>query len=303
MAESDLMALVRQASLDLPGSRKSIAEFLQREGSGVANLSMAEVAEVTFTSKPSLVRFAKGMGFVGWRDFRMAFVSQILESEAQADLPMDLDPNHPFDAHDDISEVVRNVSVLEQQAIAEAMAQVDEQALAEATHRVLQARCLVFFGAEPNDYFGKLFAYKLKQIGVTCHVPEAEEWAMVARGLEPHDCAIIVSYSGVGQQRPPVSLASMFNEVGVPMVAITNSGSNWLREQCDCVLSFRPREHYYSKISGYYSERCISFMLDALFSACFSANYESNEVAKLRTLLAYERQLHQHLHVDDVLPC
>lgn len=297
---NDLMDRIAAFTFELPGSRKSIAEFLVREGSGIKNLSMAEVAELTFTSKPSLVRFAKAMGFDGWRDFRLAFVTSVREQEATLVTGAHVDPNYPFDEHDDTLAVVHNVSLLEQRAISEVALQMDEEVLNEAARRVVNAHQLVFLGAAPNSYFGELFAYKLSQIGVTCHVPEESEWPIVARGLCSRDCAIISSYSGVGKQRPPASYVELFNENRVPVVAITNSGSNWLREHCDCVLAFKPREHYYSKISGYYSEQCVHFMLDALFSACFAANYEQNEVARLRVLIAYERQLHQH--VDDILP-
>ena len=297
-APVDVLARVQKASLDLPGARKSIADFLLREGSGVANLSMAEVADLSFTSKPSLVRFAKGMGFAGWRDFRLAFVTLMRQSEEESARRADVDPNHPFVADDDLATVVANIALLEQRAIAEAMEQIAQDMLFEATQRVLHARSLVFFGAEPNSHFGRVFAYKLRQIGRTCHVPTRDEWPMIARGLGPEDTAIVTSYSGVGPQRAPVSFLSLFNEVGVPCIAITNSGSNWLRENCDCVLSFKPRERYYSKISGFYSERCVELMLDALFGACFAANYDQNEIIKLRALISYERQ---H-HVEDELP-
>ena len=297
-AQDGLLAKVKRASLDLPGARKSIADFLLREGSGVANLSMAEVADLTFTSKPSLVRFSKGMGFSGWRDFRFAFVTLMREREEKTAKKADVDPNHPFSGDDDLRTVVNNIALLEQRAIADASAHIDKGMLAEAANRVLRARSLVFFGAEPNSHFGMVFAYKLRQIGRVCFVPTREEWPMIARGLEPQDCAIIASYSGVGPQRQPVSFLSLFNDASVPSIAITNSGSNWLRENCDCVLSFKPVEHYYSKISGFYSERCVELMLDALFGACFAANYDQNEIIKLKALVSIERQQ----HVEDVLP-
>lgn len=300
MPQTGLLARVRQATLELPGSRKSVADFLLREGSGVANLSMAEVADLTFTSKPSLVRFAKAMGFSGWRDFRMAFVTAIRESEEGASSVRTIDPNHPFGPDDPLGDVVKNVSALERQALLDAMDRVDSRTLAEAASRVIAAKRLVFFGEEPNCFFGELFAYKLDQIGITCQVSQRDSWLDVADGLGPQDCAIIASYSGNGAQREPVSFVSRFNEAGVPVVAITNSGSNWLREQSDCVLAFEPREHYYSKISGYYSEQSVAFMLDALYSAVFSANYDKNEVIKLRTLIAFERAHNQR--VVDVLP-
>lgn len=296
----ELLALVEATTLDLPGSRKSIADFLVQEGSGVENLSMAEVAELTFTSKPSLVRFSKAMGFSGWRDFRLEFVKAMRRRESQRHETSEVDPNYPFSADDDLPSVVTNVCSLERQAILEMASQLDEETLREAARRVTAARCLVFFGAAPNSYFGELLAYKLSQLGTTCHVPTEDEWSMVARGMGPEDCAIVVSYSGEGPQRKPVSLVSKFNEERVPVVAITNSGRNWLREHCDCVLSFRPREHIFSKISGYYSEQCVRFALDALYSACFSLDYDRNEMARLRMIIEYERTL-QH-RVVDVLP-
>ena len=296
----DLLRKVEATTLDLPGSRKSIADFLVQEGSGVENLSMAEVAELTFTSKPSLVRFSKAMGFSGWREFRLEFVKAMRQREERRTRAAEVDPNYPFTAEDDLPSVVANVRSLEQQAISEMASQLDEEVLSEAARRVVTAKRLVFFGAAPNSCFGELFAYKLYPLGVTCHVPAEDEWSEAAQDMGPEDCAIVASYSGEGPQRKPVSLVSKFNEDQVPVVAITNSGRNWLREHCDCVLAFRPREHIFSKISGYYSEQCVRFALDALFSACFSLDYDRNEIARLRLMIEYERTL-QH-HVVDVLP-
>lgn len=300
MTTNPLLVRVQQSTLEPPGSRKSVADFLVREGSGVANLTMAEVADITFTSKPSLVRFAKAMGYSGWREFRLAFVRAVLQSEEDGSGEQYVDPNHPFSPEDSPNEMIRCVSQLKRQAIDEAADQVDEYTLSVAASRVLDARHLVFFGEEPNSYFGKLFAYKLDQIGIECDVPAPDEWERVAQELGDQDCAIIVSYSGNGPQRNPVRLLSVLKNAHVAVVAITNNGSNWLCEQCDCVLGFRPREHYYSKISGYYSEQCTLFMLDAIFSAVFMANYDHNEVVKLRTVIDYERANNQR--VIDVLP-
>lgn len=300
MTTNHLLDRIRQATLEPPGSRKSVADFLLREGSGVANLSMAEVANLTFTSKPSLVRFAKAMGYLGWRDFRMAFVTAMREDEESTTLARSVDPNHPFGPEDTLREVVGQVALLECQAISEVSEQMDELALMEAATRVLYAQRLVFFGDKPNRFFGELFAYKLDQIDIVCDVPSRDEWEQAARELGESDCAIIASYSGNEWHCNPVGLTTVLKAAKVPVVAITNSGDNWLREHCDCVLSFKPREHYYSKISGYYSEHCVQFILDALYSAVFAADYDRNEVIKLRTIISYELATQQRL--EDVLP-
>lgn len=296
----DLMERVRALTLEPPGSRRAIAVFLEREGSAIARLTMAEVADLAYTSKPSLVRFAQELGFDGWRSFRLAFVQEAIARERHASDASPVDVNHPFTADDGLDQAISQVSLLERQAIEEALGALDTGALAEAARRVLAARTLVFFGAPPNCFFGELFAYKLSQIGRMCVVPSEDRWRGVALGLMPDDCAIVSSYSGEGERRLPGGLMVPLREAGVPVVAITNSSSNWVLDHADCALTFAPREHYYSKVSGYYSEICIHAILDALYSACFAADYERNARTKLRIVVEYERQRTHHL--KDILP-
>ena len=53
-----LLRRVRALTRGHVESRRSIAQLLLSEGSGLARLSMSEVAQLSYTSKPSLVRFA-----------------------------------------------------------------------------------------------------------------------------------------------------------------------------------------------------------------------------------------------------
>lgn len=60
-----LLPRVRRLADSPVGSRRSIAQLLLSEGSGITSLSMGEVARLSYTSKPSLVRFAQTLGFAG----------------------------------------------------------------------------------------------------------------------------------------------------------------------------------------------------------------------------------------------
>ena len=63
-----------EASLGMPSSIKDVADFLLSEGTGIADLTMAQVATSVYTSKPTLVRFAKRAGYTGWKDYRHDFL-------------------------------------------------------------------------------------------------------------------------------------------------------------------------------------------------------------------------------------
>lgn len=77
----------------------------------------------------------------------------------------------------------------------------------------------------------------------------------------------------------------------VPTIAVTSRGNNLLRRHADYTFSISSRERLYSKLSTFATEKSIQFILDILFSACFSLSYEKNPDMKIQTarLLEYGR--------------
>ena len=289
-----LLRRVRALTRGHVESRRSIAQLLLSEGSGLARLSMSEVAQLSYTSKPSLVRFAQALDYNGWLDFQDAFVRDALLAEGK-ESEDGVDPNFPFEAD---TQLAKRVLALKGSALEQVLLTVDHGALQEAANRIVSARQVVYFAVEQNRFFGENFSYRLHQLGIECLVPPLDECMLVARGMGPDTCAVIVSYSGLGEHRPPSLYLPTLQQNGVPCVAVTNSGDNWLRHNCDCVLAFPPEERLYSKISGYYSEEATTFVLDLLFSLCFQANYEKNVRHKLDAVVNNERVM----QASDVIP-
>ena len=283
-----LLRRVRALTRGHVESRRSIAQLLLSEGSGLARLSMSEVAQLSYTSKPSLVRFAQALDYNGWLDFQDAFVRDALLAEGK-ESEDGVDPNFPFEADTPSGQLAKRVLALKGSALEQVLLTVDHGALQEAANRIVSARQVVYFAVEQNRFFGENFSYRLHQLGIECLVPPLDECMLVARGMGPDTCAVIVSYSGLGEHRPPSLYLPTLQQNGVPCVAVTNSGDNWLRHNCDCVLAFPPEERLYSKISGYYSEEATTFVLDLLFSLCFQANYEKNVRHKLDAVVNNER--------------
>lgn len=284
-AGDELLERVRGMSLAGTGSRRAIAQLVLGEGSGLGRLSMAEVAQLSYCSKPSLVRFAQSLGFGGWPAFQEAFSHAASAEEARAEV----DCNFPFDEGTGVTEVVTRVAEVERHAIDQVVEALDEDALERAAGLVCAARQVVCFGVEQNRYFEQNFAHRLRQIGIECLVPSLATSALVARGMGEDCCAILVSYSGLGAQRLPAVLLDDLRRGGVPTIAVTSSGENLLSRACDCTLEFPPEERLYSKIAGYYSERATGLVLDLLFSLCFQAAYEKNVRRKLDAVVRYER--------------
>ena len=274
--EERSIAFVREASRGIPGSIKDIADFLLSEGTGIADMTMRQIAARAYTSKPTLVRFAHQAGYAGWMDFRHDFLVAMEQHEAEQAQRTSVDVNRPFGELASTVDVVAGITGIQGLAAVEVERALDTRALAGAADAVLAAKTVAFFGVMQNYQRGKIFASNLGLMGVLCHVPHAAEAAAVAHCLQPGDCVVVASYSGNLTQMPMAFVPSL-KERGVRVVAVTNSERSALGALADYALTYAPLEHYHAKIGPFYSGACTQLLLDILFAACYAQQYGASK--------------------------
>lgn len=94
-----LFQKIEELMLIYQDARKNIAEFILNERDRILKLSMQEIADYTFTSKATLVRFAKTLGYSGWKEFIRVFMEESVHQETHY---TSINPNFPFDEHDSV---------------------------------------------------------------------------------------------------------------------------------------------------------------------------------------------------------
>ncbi len=268
-----LFQRIEELMLTYQDTRKKIAEFILNEKDRIMKLSMQEIADYTFTSKATLVRFAKTLGFSGWKEFIRAFME---ESIHQDNHYTSINPNFPFEETDSVKKIIHNVSSLHMASILDTMDTLEADIVEMAVDRLISARQIAVFGMNPNSFFADIFKWKMLTIGRNVMVARAGEAGMTARSLGEEDCAIIISYSGNNQKKEPVTQLDLLLQNGVKLIGITGSGDNYIRRHVDCVLSISSRERLYTKISNFSTEESILVILNVLFSCYFARNYEAN---------------------------
>ncbi len=284
------IAFAQEASLGMPGSIKQVADFLLSEGTGVEQMSMAQIAARAYTSKPTLVRFAKQAGYAGWKDYRHDFLVAMRRLEADRARQASVDINFPVDEGFSVGQVVDSLRRIHELAIQQMEQTLDHEALERAATAILSARDVAFFGAMQNLQRGKVFASDLGVIGILCRTPQADEAAAVANHLAAGDCLIAASYSG-RLTHLPLALVPRLRERGVTIVAVTNAERGELGELADHVLGFAPLEHHHAKVGAFYSGACTSLILEALYATCYARRFDESRsrresvVAGLRDLI------------------
>ena len=144
------------------GTRKNIGEFILREKSHLYRYSIQEIADATYTSKAALVRFAKELGFSGWRAFLKAFVE---EQKYQESHYTDIDPNFPFTAQSSRQDIINQICSLQVESVLDTADLLDHAPLEEAAALLKRSRRVGLFGISPNNLLGELFARKMLSIG------------------------------------------------------------------------------------------------------------------------------------------
>ncbi|MBE5955350.1 MAG: MurR/RpiR family transcriptional regulator [Lachnospiraceae bacterium] len=284
-----LIQRIEEIAMLYKDARHTVAEYVLQEQKNLHTYKIQDIAEATFTSKATVTRFAKTLGYQGWKDFIHDFVSEMRHQEKYDNA---VDVNFPFSEKDSMKTILTKIKKVQIESIEDTENQLDLNMLGRAVNYIIRAKKVVIYGASPNIYLGELFRRKLLTIGKEAAIAKSGEVGVTAYGQTSSDCAIIISYAGNNETLEYLKQIKTLKEQKVPIIGITSGGNNYLRQHADCVLTISSREHLYTKISNFSTEESIHYVLNVLFSCCFNRDYEANYVHKVRTskVLEYGRK-------------
>ncbi len=266
-------------------ARQVIAEFLLNERAHLYQYTMDDIANLTFTSKSTLVRFAKTLGFKGWKDFSRAIIEEVKYEEANE---ATVDVNFPFSKNDSYREVIDKLSRMQIESILDTSHLIQEKNLEKAVIMIEKARRVVMFGIKPNSYYAQTLRWKFLSIGINIIVGELGELGMLSTILTKDDCAIIISYSGNNTAFEPMKYIEILKKANVQMIGITSVGDNYISKNANCVFTISSRERLYTKIASFATEQSILLIFNVLFACYFKKNYHENLVYKTSNSRIFE---------------
>lgn len=282
-----LFQRIEEVMMEYHDARGTVAEFLLNEKNHLYQYTMDDIAHLTYTSKSTLVRFAKMLGFKGWKDFMRSLMEEVKYLESNEST---VDVNFPFHETNSYKEVIDQISRLQIESIMDTTHLIKEEMLELAVIRLSKARKIILFGMKPNSYFAESFRWKLLSIGVQIHIAEYGEFGMLARTLTKDDCAIIISYSGNNKEKDPMAQIEILKKQNVPMIAMTSGGNNYIQQNIDCVFEISARERLYSKISTFATEQSLLVILNVIFACYFKKDYHHHLVYKIENSKVLEDQ-------------
>lgn len=274
-----LFQKIEEVVISNTGARQAVGEFVLHEKDNLYKYTIDEIAEITFTSKATVVRFAKSLGYDGWKEFIKDFVAEV---KYQSMHQGDVDVNIPFNETDTTDDIIQKIKTVQMESIQDTADIMDSKMIDLATKYLINAKHIVIFGMSPNAYLGELFRRKLITIGKQIDIARSDETGIISRTMTPEDCAIMISYSGNNPHVEPLCHLETLLKANVPTIGITSDGDNYLRRRLNCVLTISSRERLYTKISNFASEESINYIFNVLFSCYFVKKYQENYMYKIQ---------------------
>lgn len=252
-------------------SESIIIDYILKKGKDIKNMTIAQIANETYTSSPLFIRIAKKLGFDGWNEFKEAYLKEL----DYLYLNQEVDANIPFVVNDDIMNIAYNLCVLERETIQDTYSLISHDDLQKAIRLLRNCKYIDVYSRSVHMHIVRSFQermYILHRHVQLCSL--SDELDSTYLMSDQNHCAILISYSG---HAPHIKhLIETLRKKQTSIIAITNLEDNELSLLADVTLRMSSRELIYTKIADFASSLSLKYILDILYSCIFSIHYQQN---------------------------
>lgn len=241
---------------DLSTSEKRIADYIINHRGEVSSLNAYEIAVKSNTSRTTMSRFVRTLGFESFSKLRLTLVRD--EQGAVASMEDDGDISL-----DNIPDSLDYILKCKTEELSNTMAMMSPKAITHAV-RTMEAADLVQVAAVGNTItMAQNAAYKLWQAGIRSSAPESSDGSVqLSLQLTNKDCLLVLSSSGYSRRLEPVM--DNANDAGATTIMVTDNEDSTLAKRADIVIKTATRDRLLSK-NLRFSQNSINFVVEILF--------------------------------------
>lgn len=250
---------------ELSLSERQIADFILENHDKVSSFNAYEIAVKSDTSRATMSRFVRKLGFDSFADLRLAFVrEERTASGASLESGNDISLSK---SKDSLAYILQNKI----EELKGTTALLDEKVLKRAINTIEQSDMVLVSAVGNTLAVAQNASYKLYQAGIRSSAPLSVDGSVqLALQLTGRDCLMILSSSGYSKRLEPVM--DNANDVGATTIVITDNVDSPLAKRGDIVLQTMTRDALLAK-GFHFSQNSLNYMIEILFLfLCHNAN-------------------------------
>ena len=228
-SDSSVALKIKSIYPSLKPSEKKVADYILENPEKFVYSNLASSSRAAGVSEATMVRFAKALGYDGYRDMHIAVAAAKQTVAEEGIEELNVDENTSF------SEIPERVIGRTVCALTNMRQTLNMEDYEKAVDAVEKARRICVFGAGNSAYVGQDMAKKFQRLGKSIQSssdPHAQAVSAVSMG--PKDVAVIISHSGKTQQT--IEMLLLAKEQGAKILCITNFESSPAAKMSDITL-------------------------------------------------------------------
>lgn len=219
---------LQEAKGTLAQAEERIRIYILSDPKAAANLTISELADSCATSRTTVVRLCRALGYSGYKEFSKALLRDTA-SEALGAMYADIH------SEDCLGRIVESVSLNNISSIQHTLSMISHENLARAVDAIITAGRLHFYGVGGSGIVAKDAQYKFLRIFRDCAAfTDPHEQRFAAASLGKGDVAVLVSYTG--QTPDMLETFKVLRQTGATTIAITRYGRNPISDGVDIPL-------------------------------------------------------------------
>jgi len=188
MHKTNTLTKIKSLYPAITSSEKDIADFILNKPEEIYRMTINDLAEKAKVSLPTVFRFAKRLGFQGFKDFKVSLIR---------DIGVGLHFSPEDFNEDSIEGITASIFEKEIANLKETLANIDYQALEEAVKAIAGAERILVFAVSSSLPVAMDLSWKLSLAGLTSQFnSDIYTQEILAVNSRKSDCAIGISFSG-----------------------------------------------------------------------------------------------------------
>ncbi|NYG31830.1 RpiR family carbohydrate utilization transcriptional regulator [Sphaerotilus montanus] len=229
---------IRASLPALSPAEQRVGKLVLADARSFASLPVAELAERSHVSKPTVVRFCRSIGYDGLADFKLKLAGTVNEGVPFVHRSVDED-DKPADL---VVKVIDNAVSALLKYRNDATAHAFDRAIEALTEAARKKQRIEFYGVGNSGIVAHDAEHKFFRLGVhAVAYNDAHVQVMAATMVGPGDCVVVISNSG--RSRDLLDALEIARRKGATTIVITASGSP-LAHQAQILLSVDHPEDY-----------------------------------------------------------
>ena len=210
----DVLQYITQNYNKFTNREKLIADYLLKTKESIIGMSAKEIGEITGTSAPTVVRFAKKIGFDSLNEMKLKLtISMSKDEDSQFEyLSKDLSTKG----------IINGVKGSMHSIIDATVSLLKEEDIDKAVDLLIKAKNIYIFGVGVSGLVAQDFYYKLSRINKRC-IAHTDTHLQITSSvlMEKGDVAIAISYSG--DTKEVILCAENAKKRNIPVISITKA--------------------------------------------------------------------------------